>query len=169
MVPEPVDDSGTGPYRRLELSNAGSAMLRWALGIRPGSTWHESKVERLPKGGFRVQAWNRLPKEKPITKVNAADAGLKADGEVMSVQLSGPAYREPGEVEVTSSADKVSIKVSRAAKLRLNYTALRPDWTPNTKLALTRNAAALPNVTWDAGRVEWQATPGEYELRVAVR
>ena len=169
MVPEPVDDSGTGPYRRLELSNAGSAMLRWALGIRPGSTWHESKVERLPKGGFRVQAWNRLPKEKPITKVNAADAGLKADGEVMSVQLSGPAYREPGEVEVTSSADKVSIKVSKAAKLRLNYTALRPDWTAETKLSLVRKMTAAPDVVWDAGRVEWQAAPGEYELRVAVR
>ena len=48
---------GVGPYRTLELSNAGSSMLRWALAIRPGGKWLESKVQRLPQSGFRLQAW----------------------------------------------------------------------------------------------------------------
>jgi hypothetical protein len=50
QVPGPTDDSGTGAYRRLELSNAGSSMLRWALGIRPGSKWAKAK-----KGGHGPQ------------------------------------------------------------------------------------------------------------------
>jgi hypothetical protein len=37
QVPGQADMSGTSPYRSLELSNGGSSMLRWALGIRPGS------------------------------------------------------------------------------------------------------------------------------------
>ena len=45
QVPEPVNDSGTGPYRKLEVSNSGSAMLRWALGIRPGARWLAASIE----------------------------------------------------------------------------------------------------------------------------
>src|SRR5262249_33525735 len=37
QVPGKMDLLGTGAYRSLELSNAGSSMLRWALAIRPGS------------------------------------------------------------------------------------------------------------------------------------
>jgi hypothetical protein len=62
-------------------------MLRWALAIRPGSKWLESKVERLEKTGFRLQAWNRLPQAKPAIKLSARDAGLKAEAEVLQVQL----------------------------------------------------------------------------------
>src|SRR5262249_23025287 len=52
QVPGQPDAWAVGAYRSLELSNAGSSMLRWALDIRPGSKWLESKVERLPKEGF---------------------------------------------------------------------------------------------------------------------
>src|SRR5512138_231029 len=38
------DRSGTGPYRGLILSNAGSSMVRWGLGIRPDNKWLERKV-----------------------------------------------------------------------------------------------------------------------------
>src|SRR5262249_37870787 len=91
QVPGAVVDAGTGRYRSLELSNGGSAMLRWALDIRPGSKWLESRVQRAGKDGFRLQAWNRLPKEKPTVKLTAKDVGLKSDGDVLQAQLGGPA------------------------------------------------------------------------------
>jgi hypothetical protein len=74
QVPGQADGFGVGPYRGLELSNAGSSMLRWALGIRPGSTWQESRIERLPERGFQVLTWNRLPQRKPTVKVTARKA-----------------------------------------------------------------------------------------------
>src|SRR5262249_10206305 len=107
QVPGPTDPRGTSAYRGLELSNAGSSMLRWALGIRPGGKWLESRVLRLPPlpalpplvgegevGGFRLQAWNRLPQAKPTVKVAAQDVGLPAKAEVLQVQLTGPAFRQ---------------------------------------------------------------------------
>jgi hypothetical protein len=174
QVPGARDTSGTGAYRSLELSNAGSSMLRWALGIRPGSKWLESKVQRLGQQGFRLQAWNRLPQAKPTIKLTAQDAGLKGDAEVLQVQLREPAFRQPAEFEVTWTADKVSVKVSRPAKIRLAYRVLRPDWPASDKPVLQRRRpgeavdVVRSEVTWEDGHVEWQAVPGEYNLQ-AVR
>src|SRR5262249_52474271 len=116
QVPGPVDAWAVGAYRGLELSNAGSSMLRWALDIRPGSKWLESKVERLPKQGFRLRAGNRLPQARPKVKLTAGEVGLKSDAEVLRVQLNGPAFRLPAEFEVSWTADKVSLTVRKPAK-----------------------------------------------------
>jgi hypothetical protein len=169
QVPNPPDISGTGAYRGLELSNAGSSMLRWALGIRPGGKWLESRVEPLPQG-FRLQTWNRLPLEKPTVKLAAQDAGLKAKGDVLQVQLTGPAFRQPAEFEVTWAAEKVVLKVTRPATVRLAYRELRPEWAAPDQLVLRRlRPGEAPEVvgkgaTWENHHVEWQATPGTYEL-----
>jgi hypothetical protein len=171
QVPGQPDDPGTGGYRSLVLSNGGSSMLRWALDIRPGGKWLESKVQRLPKNGFRLQAWNRLPKEKPTLKLTAKEIGLKADMELLEVQLNGPAYRQPAEFEVTWAADKVSVHVTRPAKIRLSYRVLQPTWNAQDKPILQRRRPGdLPEVvrnqvTWEDNAVEWQAMPGQYDLR----
>jgi hypothetical protein len=138
QVPGQPDAWAVGAYRNLELSNAGSSMLRWALDIRPGSKWLESKAERLPKDGFRLRAWNRLPQAKPTIKVAAGDVGLKGETDVLHAQLNGPAFRLPAEIEVVPSADKVTLKVSKPAKVRLYYRLLRPDWPATDKLLLQR-------------------------------
>jgi hypothetical protein len=170
QVPNPADASGTGPYRTLELSNAGSSMLRWALAIRPQSKWLESKVQRLEQKGFRVQAWNRLPQAKPTIKLAAADIGLKGEAEPFQVQLTGPAFRQPAEFEVTWTDSKVSLKVSRPAKIRLSYRLLRPDWPADDKPVLQRrrpgevSEVVRTDVVLENGWIEWPATPGEYEL-----
>src|SRR5262249_45137335 len=156
----------------LELSNAGSSMLRWALGIRPGSKWLETKVERLPKKGFRLQTWNRLPRAKPTVKVTAKEVGLKsaAAAEVLRVQLNGPAFRLPAEFGVSwSTADTISLKVSRPAKIRLDYGVLRPEWTAEGRPVLQRRRSVggaadvvrKDDVVWSGNVAEWQATPGE--------
>ena len=166
---------GTDPYRSLELSNAGSSMLRWALGIRPGSRWLESKVDPLEKTGFRLQTWNRLPQAKPTVKVAAKEVGLKADGAALQVQWSGPAFRQPAELEVTWTEDWVLVKVSKPARVRLAYRVLRPEWPGRDKPALRRRLAGDRtevvdrDVTWEDHAVEWQAAPGEYELRKGQR
>src|SRR5262249_17293527 len=85
QVPGPTDEYGVGAYRSLELSNAGSSMLRWALAIGPGSTWREARIQRHSKDGFTLQAWNRMPQAKPTVKVTAKDAGLKSEGDVLLV------------------------------------------------------------------------------------
>jgi hypothetical protein len=173
QVPGPKDESGTGPYRSLELSNGGSSMLRWALGIKPGSKWLESKVQTFPQKGFRLQAWSRLPLEKPTLKVGAKDVGLKVDGDVLQAQLAGPAFRQPAEFEVTWTANAVALKVSKPAKIRLAYHVLHPEWPAKDKLVLERRgpeglvAVAPGEIVWKDDWVEWQATPGEYELRPA--
>jgi hypothetical protein len=172
QVPGQADPTGTSAYRGLELSNAGSSMLRWALGIRPGGKWLESKVQRLPRQGFRLQAWNRLPRANPTVKVAARDAGLEGTAGVLQVWLSGPAFRQPAEFDVTWAADKVSLKVTRPAKVRLPYRAIRPDWPAKEKPVLRRRSGeqveeVRGEVVWDNDCVEWQATPGEYELRAA--
>jgi hypothetical protein len=177
QVPGPVDDSGTGPYRSLELSNAGSSMLRWALAIRPGSKWLESRVERLaiPKGakgpaeGFRLRAWIRLPLARPTIKVAAKDLGLKGDGDVLQVRLDGPAFRQPAEYTVAWTNDVVSLHVTRPGTIRLSYRALGPAWPPKARLALSRErpgelGEGVRGVTWESDVIEWQATPGDYYL-----
>jgi hypothetical protein len=175
QVPDHPFAPGTDAYRSLELSNGGSSMLRWALDIRPGSKWPESKVERLEKTGFRLRAWNRLPQAKPAVKVAAKEVGLKAEGEALQVQLNGPAFRQPAEFEVTWTEDRVLLKASKPAKIRLAYRVLRPGWPGMDKPVLQRR---LPgdrtevvdrDVVWEDNSVEWQAVPGEYELRKGPR
>jgi hypothetical protein len=175
QVPGRVDDYGTGAYRSLELSNGGSSMLRWALDIRPGSKWLESKVQRIGKNGFRLQAWNRVPQAKPTIKLAAQDVGLAKGelAEVLQVQLSGPAFRQPAEFDVTWTADTLSLKVNKPAKIRLSYRVLRPAWPAQRKLVLEQRRpgglaeAVRSDVVWENDRVEWRASPGEYDLRPA--
>jgi hypothetical protein len=172
QVPGQPDAWAVGAYRSLELSNAGSSMLRWALDIRPGSKWLESKAQRIGKTGFRLWAWNRLPHARPTVKVTAKDVGLKSDAEVLRVRLNGPAYRLPEGFEVSWTADAVSVKVSKPATIRLDYGVLRPDWAGNQRPVLERRSPGGPadvvrdRVVWSGNSVEWQATAGEYRLRV---
>jgi hypothetical protein len=166
QVPGPVDDSCTGPYRSLELSNGGSAMLRWALGIRPGSKWLESKVEGLPTGATRLLVWDRLPQAKPTVKLPAREAGLKGDADVLEVQLNGPAFREPAVFDLKRADGKVSLTVTRPAKVRLAHLLLLPD-AKDRPVLQRRSAGAVEPVrdaVWEKDHVEWQAAPGEYEL-----
>jgi hypothetical protein len=169
-VPGPTDPFGTSAYRSLELSNAGSSMLRWALAIGPGSKWRESRVERRGDQGFQLQAWNRLPQATPTLKVLARDIGLKGEQEVLQVELSGPAYRQPAEFEVAWTANQVSMKVSKPGKIRLFYRVLRPEWRAQEKLVLERRGpggraeVASGKVAWEKDAVEWEVTPGEYDL-----
>jgi hypothetical protein len=171
---------GTGPYRRLELSNAGSSMVRWALGIRPGSRWLESRVERRADQtgtgtgtGFRLQAWNRRPHAEPTIKVAAKEVGLASETDVLEVQLDGPSFREPATFEVTKTAGGLALKVSRPAKVRLAYQVLRPDWARGERPLLTRDGpggrteplGTESKVVWNEGQVEWQARPGDYQLK----
>jgi hypothetical protein len=171
QVPGQTDASATSAYRSLELSNAGSSMLRWALGIRPDSKWLESKVQRLGQKGFRLQAWNRLPQAKPAIKLTARDVGLSSEEEVLQVQLSGPAFRQPAEFEAAWTANTVSLKVSRPAKIRLSYRVLCPEWPAQDKPVLQRQLpgglteVVRREVVWENNCVEWQATPGEYDLQ----
>jgi hypothetical protein len=172
QVPEPTDLSGTGAYRSLELSNGSSSMIRWALGIGPGSKWLESRVERRGPEGFRLQVWNRLPQAKPTIKLAAKDVGLKSEMELMQVQLGAPAFRQPAELDVSWKGDQVSLKVSRPATIRLSYRALRPDWAAPDKPVLQLQRAGGPaeivrrEVVWDKDWIEWQAAAGEYKLRM---
>jgi hypothetical protein len=168
------DPLGTGPYRSLTLSNGGSSMLRWALAIGPGSRWLESRVQRLSQSGFRLQAWNRQPQMKPTIKLTAKDIGLKADAKALQVQLQGPSFRQPAEFEAAWTADRVSLKVSRLATVRLSYRVLRPAWPAKGRPILRRRSSGgaeivRRDVVWKDNYVEWQATPGEYELVAAGR
>jgi hypothetical protein len=168
QVPGPTHDYGVGPYRSLELSNAGSSMLRWALAIRPGSRWQEAKVGRR-KDGFTLQAWNRKPLAKPAFKVTAQDAGLKSAAEVLHAELSGPAFRLPAEFEVSWTADRILLKASKPARVRLDYGVLRPGWA-RPVLQRRRPGGAdtvREGVVWKDHAAQWQVAPGEYELRPA--
>jgi hypothetical protein len=173
QVPGRPDAWAVGAYRSLELSNAGSSMLRWALDIRPGSKWLESKVERPGKNGFRLQTWNRLPHARPTVKVAAKQVGLKGDADVLRVQLNTAAFRLPAEFEVSWPADKIALRVSKPAKVRLDYGVIRPEWAGQGRPVLQRRGpggatdVARKDVVWSGNVAEWQATPGEYELRIA--
>jgi hypothetical protein len=167
QIPGPLDAWAVGAHRSLELSNAGSSMLRWALDIRPGSKAHESKIERVGDNGVRLRAWNRLPKSKPTFKTLAKDAGLKGDAEVMQIQMHAAAFRLPAEFQASWNADKVTVKVGQPAKVRLHYGVIRPEWDAKVKVTLRRIAggdAAVADVVFKDGYAEWQATAGEYEI-----
>jgi hypothetical protein len=175
QAPAPVDAWAVGAYRSLELSNAGSSMLRWALAIRPGSTWFETKVERRPKDGFKLQAWNRKPLAKPTAKVTAKEAGLASEQEVLAVQLNGPAYRLPSEVVVSWTATKIALSVTKSARIRVDYGVLRPEWAGKEKPVLQRlnsegTAETVKNdIVWNGNTAEWEAAPGEYQLLVVAK
>jgi hypothetical protein len=171
QVPGHAFSPGVDAYRGLELSNAGSSMLRWALAIRPGSKWAESKIERRPDRRFRLQAWNRLPRSRPAVKVTAEEVGLQAKSDVLTVELQAPAFREPAVFEVTGGADNLALRVTSPAKVRLAYRALRPQWPAQERPVLEQRrtgapAEAVKDAVWDASGVEWQAVPGEYQLRL---
>src|SRR5262249_27343057 len=121
----PAEEYGLSAYRNLELSNAGSSMVRWALAIRPGRTWQDTEVERR-KDGFSLLAWNGKLHTKPTVKVAAKEAGLKAEADVLQVQVNEPAFRLPAKFDVSWAADKIAVKVSRPARIRLDYGVLRP-------------------------------------------
>jgi hypothetical protein len=148
-------------------------MLRWALDIRPGSKWLESKVERQGDKGFRLQTWNRLPQNKPTVKVTGKEVGLKSDAEVLTCQLDGAAFRLPAEFEVSWKGEAIALKVGKPAKVRLDYGVLRPEWTARGKPVLQKRrpgsdaVAVRDGVVWNDNSVEWQAAPGDYELRLA--
>jgi hypothetical protein len=174
QVPGPTDDYGLGAYRSLELSNAGSSMLRWALGIRPGSSWQEVKVAKRAQDGFKLQAWNRKPLARPVIKVAAKDAaGLNSERDVLHAQLNGPAFRLPAEFEVSWKAGKISLTVNKSAKVRLDYAVLRPEWAGPERPVLQRRRSGggadivRDDLVWTGTSVEWQATPGEYEFLMA--
>jgi hypothetical protein len=67
QVPGPVDPTGTSAYRSLELSNAGSSMLRWALHIRPGSKWQELKRSGTAPGQASGAAREKVLFEERFT------------------------------------------------------------------------------------------------------
>jgi hypothetical protein len=166
-----VLSAGTGPYRKLELSNAGSSMIRWALDIAPGSRWFESKVERLPPTGFRLRVWNRRPKSQPTAVVRSEEVGLKAGDEVLRATAVTPAYRQPIQIEVLPGTDKIVLKIDKQATLCIDLEALHGVRPAGKKQTLARRQPdgqmqLLENgVTWTPTSVEWQADPGEYEIR----
>lgn len=163
--------TGTAPYRRLELSNAGSSMVRWALGIRPGSKATETKVHPAAKGeAFQLEVWHRLPRSPGVAAVSAKDVGIKGDGEALRLELAGPVYRRPAQFEVRRRGNSVVIKVTQSADVRLAYSLLLPKVTADTKLILLRRGSGntttpVADVKQNEGTIEWAATPGEYELR----
>jgi hypothetical protein len=167
QVPGDVDDSGVGAYRSLILSNAGSTMLRWALDIRPGSKWLESRVHRLADG-FRLEGWNRLPFAKPDLAVGAHEVGLQGKGDVLQVRFDGPAFREAAQFTVASKGDQISFMATARAKIQLAYRAIRPDWGADDKVVIEYlrpdgRSDTVP-VTRVSQSIEWQAAPGEYRL-----
>jgi hypothetical protein len=169
QVPGRVDDYGVGAYRSLELSNAGSSMLRWALGIRPGSTWREAKVQRH-KAGFTLRAWNRKVRGTATTRVTAKEAGLQGETDLLEVQLREPAYRLPLKLDVSWSDAGIALKLSRAAEIRIDYGVIHPDWAARPVLQRRRAEGGADTVregiSWKWTVAGWQAAPGEYELRM---
>lgn len=170
--PEPgrILSAGTGPFRKLELSNAGSSMVRWALDIAPGSRAFESKVESLKPDGFRLRVWNRLPKSQPTAVVRSEDIGLKAGDEVLRATALTPAYRQSIDIEVLPAADKIVLKINKPAALHLDLSALPLKQPAGTKPTLSRrepDGKLRPlekGVTWTPTSVEWQPNPGGYEI-----
>lgn len=171
--PEPgrVLSAGTGPFRKLELSNAGSSMVRWALNIAPGSRWFETSIERPSPTGFRLQIWNRLPKSRPTAVVRGTDLGRKSDDEVLRATPTAPAFREPVTVVVSSTAGKIAIQTDKPVQLLVAPRALQTDRPDGTKYIVARRGPdgqlkpLEQGVTRTATTVEWQAEPGEYELQ----
>ncbi len=166
--PQPLFPIGTGPYRSLTIE---TPILRWALDIRPGGKWSESKVVPLPQQhGFKVQAWNRIASAKPTISILGKDADLASGAEILRIELSGASYRVPAEFTFTQEGGKKWIKVSKDALVHLSYRALWPDIPENSKPLLKKQGPDGQTVSVsDAaatgdGAIEWRATPGVDEL-----
>ncbi len=164
-----VDRSGTGPYRSLIVSDAGSPMVRWAFGIRPDNKWLESKVDAKPETkGFKAQAWNRLPLAKPIVAVKANQIGLPGDATVMEVQLLEPAYREPVEIELTPLAsESIQLQISKPVVLKLSIKAIKPNWpdrAPTVEIRRLEQTVDILRigVTYENGELRWDQMPAGY-------
>jgi hypothetical protein len=131
------------------------------------------KVEKRAKDGFKLQAWNRKPLARPVMTVPAQDAGLKSERDVLRVQLNGPALRLPAEFEVSWTASKITLTVNKAAKVRLDYAVLRPEWAGPERPVLQRRRPGgdadlvRDDLVWTGTSAEWQATPGVYEFLMA--
>lgn len=171
-APSRMLEMGTAPYRKLVISNAGSSMVRWALGIAPGSKATEFKLQpATDKTGFHIQAWHRRPKSKGVVEVAAKEAGLAGDGELLRIELPSPAYRRPVEIDVRRDGDRAIVTVTQPAVIRLSYVSLLPNSPGDAKPVVRRigdkQGAKLPveGVKHADGTVEWSAAPGEYELR----
>jgi hypothetical protein len=72
---------------------------------------------------------------------------------------------------VTGTEKSLTVKVTRPAKVRLSYRVLRPEWPEGDKPILQRQRpgdsaeVVRSDVVVENDFIEWQATPGEYELR----
>jgi len=162
QTPAPLFPAGTGPYRSLMIE---TPILRWALDIRPESKWLEHQVEPLPKEqGFNLLTWNRLAEARPPVTVSATEVGLTSSGEVVQLQLSGPAYRVPAALRVSRGGGKAAITVSQPAKICLSYRTLWPDWPADSKPVLRQRGASVADAIISNETVEWTASAGAYEL-----
>jgi hypothetical protein len=191
----PGDAAGGLADRDLGLAESGCYLLRWALGIGPGSSagkparskWFEYRLEpSADKTGFRLQLWNRLPWTEPTLALGTRDVGLTATSgsgkgnvqrPLLWLRCSLPAYREPLVVDVQSrTPEPITIQVNRPVRLRLHYTALRPELegkrTPT--FGIRRDDGSLEplpqrtnhDMLWGSGALEWAAEPGRYELQM---
>jgi hypothetical protein len=166
-VANPVDRSGTGAYRALIVSDAGSPLVQWGLDIHPGGKWLESKAEPLPKGvGFQVRVYNRVPEGRPSVRVSAKEAGLAGeDAVVAEIQLLAPAYREPATFAFTREGSDLLIALDKPAKLRLHLGALVPDWPPDAKpIVRVEGKAETVQVQSEREVVEFQLQRGAFRL-----
>lgn len=166
--PVPLFPLGTGPYRSLTIE---TPILRWALDVRPGSKWLEHEIQPLPtQHGFVLRVWNRLPGAKPAIELTGKDIGLTATAEMLRVELDGPSYRVPAELEIKRDGGKAIIKVSKPATVHLSFRGLWPDWPAGHKPILRQRRAGgaievvNQGIVSDDTTVNWNATPGEYEL-----
>jgi len=166
--PDSLFPAGTGPNRSLTIE---TPILRWALDIHPGGKWHEYKVEKLPgQSGFKLLAWNRLPgSDKPIN-LTGEEIGIASPANVFGIEFSGVSYRIPAQAELARDGAKAIIKISKAAKVHLDYRALFPSWAGKSKPVLRlRNSKGVfesvsaPSITGE-GSLGWDAVAGEYEL-----
>src|SRR5262249_22818756 len=94
---------------------------------------------------------------------------LKDKADVVHIRLDEAVFRQPAEFVLDWTGEKISIKASKSAKLRLHYGLLRTDWGAGEKLLVQRPTAAGLSDVAPIGRenqwIEWQAAPGEYEIQ----
>lgn len=160
------------PYRTLGMNYYGAFTLRWALAVGRRTRWFEHRVERLPERGFRVRIRNTLPWAEPSLSLQGRHVGLEpAYRPALWFRLKEPAFRKLAELEVVKDQDVLRVRVSHRMKLRLYYLALRSDWQDAEALVMTYrppDGAAerlADGVGFSGDFVEWEAAPGEYELK----
>jgi hypothetical protein len=150
-----------------------------------GSKWFEYRVEpSADKTGFCVRLWNRLPWTEPSLALSTRDVGLvakvgkgNAQQPLLWLRSTEPAYREPLVIDVRSPTPRqIIVQVNRRVRLRLHYTALRPEFVnePTPTFGLRRDDGSLDrlsqhdnhDLSWGIGALEWTAEAGRYELRM---